>query len=150
MESGGAPPDNPGGFDLKESLLGAPVATASRKDLLLFLPRSCPPDLNFLFWPDHRARELENERLSGEAESSRWYPPRRDWGRRSGPCPGLLMECIRTRSQTSQGPEDGRERQTFAAHPPYPGPNHERGTYRSKERYAGTPSGGRRGISSAL
>jgi hypothetical protein len=38
-------------------------------DLLLFLPRPCPPE-NFLFWPDHRARESEDERLSGEAESS--------------------------------------------------------------------------------
>jgi hypothetical protein len=59
-----------------------PPLEEEEEDLLLFLPRSCPPELNFLFWVGHRARASEDERLSGEAGSTRRYP--RD-------CPGLLL-----------------------------------------------------------
>jgi hypothetical protein len=88
-----------------------PGPPLEEEDLLLFLPQSCPPE-NFLFWTDHRVRESEDERLSGEAESSLWYPldGGRRSGRRSGHCPRFLLGMRRTRSQTSQGPENGRGR----------------------------------------
>jgi hypothetical protein len=54
----------------KGRLAGGPEPPLEEEDLLLFLPRSCTPELNFLFWLGHRARASEDEHLSGEAGSS--------------------------------------------------------------------------------